>query len=286
LEVGKHVKFSRHVILIGAVMTALVVTMTAAAPASALTKHTVQQTIQNKTGAAAAQVTAPQTAGGITIGTARNAAATYAQTSGKTTRVIAAINDASQSNVAFPVTVPTGSRLAAQPDGSLAVLQDLTGPSSAPGTQQGTVNVLGKISAPWAVDAAGKNLPTTYTYAAGVLTQKVDTAGAVFPVAADPSLAIGFYIVPVFYIAYSRYETFQLYNALGSFASADNLMCSAVPTVFGRNLCTQLLSHFYGPLRTQLTYAVYTLHRCFKQRVPMAPGYWQFVVTYYYTVYC
>lgn len=41
--------------------------------------------------------------------------------------------------------------------------------------------------APWAVDAAGKSLPTTYKVKDGRIVQTVETRGAVFPVVADPS---------------------------------------------------------------------------------------------------
>jgi hypothetical protein len=44
------------------------------------------------------------------------------------------------------------------------------------------------IEAPWAVDAKGARLPTSYTIQGEHLTQHVDTAGATFPVIADPSI--------------------------------------------------------------------------------------------------
>ena len=53
---------------------------------------------------------------------------------------------------------------------------------------------VGKINAPWAVDAAGKRLPTNYTVANGTLVQHVDTAGAAYPVVADPWISYGWYV--------------------------------------------------------------------------------------------
>ncbi|HBV09072.1 MAG TPA: hypothetical protein DEB66_03305 [Micrococcaceae bacterium] len=51
--------------------------------------------------------------------------------------------------------------------------------------------VYGEIETPWAVDANGKSLKTSYSYADGVLTQEVDTEGAKFPVVADPKIRFG-----------------------------------------------------------------------------------------------
>ncbi|MEU4425456.1 hypothetical protein AB0F81_32950 [Actinoplanes sp. NPDC024001] len=49
----------------------------------------------------------------------------------------------------------------------------------------------GVIEAPWARDASGRELPTRYHWADGVLIQETDTAGAVFPVVADPKITFG-----------------------------------------------------------------------------------------------
>lgn len=51
--------------------------------------------------------------------------------------------------------------------------------------------VYGEIETPWAVDASGKSLETSYSFADGVLTQEVDTEGAKFPVVADPKIKFG-----------------------------------------------------------------------------------------------
>ncbi|WP_449407294.1 hypothetical protein [Microbacterium maritypicum] len=51
--------------------------------------------------------------------------------------------------------------------------------------------VVNFIAAPWATDAEGADLETHYTVAGNVVTQHVDTAGAVFPVTADPTMGCG-----------------------------------------------------------------------------------------------
>ncbi|MBX7266013.1 hypothetical protein KIF24_08215 [Micromonospora sp. Llam7] len=52
--------------------------------------------------------------------------------------------------------------------------------------------VVGAIEAPWAKDASGRYLPTSYTLNGSTLVQTTDTAGAAFPVVADPKLTYGF----------------------------------------------------------------------------------------------
>jgi hypothetical protein len=58
--------------------------------------------------------------------------------------------------------------------------------------QAGDTSVtLGNIEAPWAVDARGKSLSTSYTLRGRTLIQNVDTDGAQFPVVADPTITFG-----------------------------------------------------------------------------------------------
>jgi hypothetical protein len=51
--------------------------------------------------------------------------------------------------------------------------------------------LLNVITTPWAKDALGNNLPTSFTVNGTTITQHVDTTGAVFPVVADPQQGCG-----------------------------------------------------------------------------------------------
>jgi hypothetical protein len=197
-------------VTVAAVMS-LMATMISASTAMA-TDQSVQQIIQNKTGATASPMTAPQQAGDISIGTGRSAGKaleSYTQTpDAKSTRVLTVVADASQSVVTYPVTSPAGTRVEPQTNGSVDLVQDVTGP---PADQSGTFTTSATVTTihtPWAVDASGKSLPTTYTFANGVLTQKINTTGAAFPVVADPWVTGGWFD----YVHFSRNETFQIYN--------------------------------------------------------------------------
>lgn len=70
----------------------------------------------------------------------------------------------------FPVEGATG--LLLNPDGTITVMQ-------------GTTRVA-MVSAPWAVDANGALVPTSYRIEAGAIVQIVEHVGAAYPVVADP----------------------------------------------------------------------------------------------------
>ncbi|MEV0408861.1 hypothetical protein [Actinoallomurus sp. NPDC050550] len=63
---------------------------------------------------------------------------------------------------------------------------------------------IGRISAPWAIDAHGRELPTTYTVQGDKLIQQVDTRGAAFPVVADPHYTWGWITGTIYF---NRNET-------------------------------------------------------------------------------
>lgn len=68
-------------------------------------------------------------------------------------------------------------------DESTRLVQGGDGAVSVQNSDGRTVNY---VQPPWAVDAKGKQLPTSFTVEGNVLTQHIDTRGATFPVVADP----------------------------------------------------------------------------------------------------
>jgi len=84
---------------------------------------------------------------------------------------------------------------------------------STPSTNAGlsTLVTLGHMDAPWAVDANGKSVPTSYTVAGNRITQHVTASPATaFPVVADPHVAWPAWYMPE--ILFSNYETGQVRN--------------------------------------------------------------------------
>lgn len=135
-----------------------------------------------------------------------------------------------------------------------------------------TLENVGLVEAPWAVDAKGKQLATQYQVLAdGTVRQNVDVKGATFPVVADPRVSFGTWagVVPVAYITYSRSETSTVaYNAAIG-APMGPIVCKAlVKPVAGA--CTAIVAMFTADL-------IYTAiqansqKRCLKLRIPMSP---------------
>jgi hypothetical protein len=114
----------------------------------------------------------------------------------------------------YNVDLPTGVTLSELEDGGYLMV-DETGES------------VGRIDAPWAKDASGQSLPTAYTLQGNVLTQTTNTAGAVFPVVADPKISFGLRI----YVRYSRAEVreFKARNALVAATTLMGVACGKIP---------------------------------------------------------
>ncbi len=95
------------------------------------------------------------------------------------------LEDASApSTYSFPVALPAGEFLSANPDGSVSVMRSFSG---------GSISV-GEFLAPWAKDATGTPVPTSYSVVGDTLVQNVETTpSTVFPVVADPMfVSIGY----------------------------------------------------------------------------------------------
>jgi hypothetical protein len=225
-------------ILLAVITSVMVGTIMNTAPATAATsKNTVEQTIQTKTGSAAREVTTNQarSADGQVLRTFKQSAAATATTS-SSERVLAALGDG-QSSATFDGLLPAGSTITTAP--SETNYQVLT-PTGAKLT----------IWAPWAVDAAGKSLPTHYTFAGTRITQEVDTTGATFPVVADPSISFGWGI----YVKYSRAETYVIGHQ-PSYYSMANLACAWVKgNTYGGVFCQIILGN-WGKVGTDFYYA-------------------------------
>ena len=88
-------------------------------------------------------------------------------------------NAASTHALEIKTQTPSGSAWTVTKDRSL-VLRDSSATTS-------TDPIMGS-SAPWAYDATGRSLPTSFHVQGSSIIQDVDTTGAVYPITADPSL--------------------------------------------------------------------------------------------------
>jgi hypothetical protein len=88
-------------------------------------------------------------------------------------RILSVLKDsAAPSTTTYDVTLPEGAKMKLDSLGGAVVREN--------------GKTTSRFSAPWAIDAAGRSLPTHYTLSGNALTQLVDTRGATFPVVADP----------------------------------------------------------------------------------------------------
>ncbi|WP_447948091.1 hypothetical protein [Microbacterium maritypicum] len=99
-------------------------------------------------------------------------------------RISTVLWDDSQST-SFGYPLPEGVEGEIQSDGSVILTRALEMDNGSAPTDADVI--VGQIEPAWAVDANGKAVPTTYVLADGMLTQKVDTTDAAFPVVADPT---------------------------------------------------------------------------------------------------
>ena len=118
----------------------------------------------------------------------------------------------------FDLSLAGGASLQMQDDGSVVVLDDA-----------GEVTLV--VQAPWAVDATGTDIPTSFTVDGTTLTQHVEHAGAAYPVNADPVLDWGYLSGTVYFNRNETYrastETAYIALALGA-ACGGNAACSAL----------------------------------------------------------
>jgi hypothetical protein len=76
------------------------------------------------------------------------------------------------------MTLPSGASLVPSPDGGVAIVGE-----------DGTV--IAQVARPWAFDATGSPVETSYRVADNALIQTVSHADSVYPMVADPRLTVG-----------------------------------------------------------------------------------------------
>lgn len=117
-------------------------------------------------------------------------------------RAVLAIPDAdAPSSYDFELQAPEGTKAEHNSDGSITLVSP--GAVQQDGVQ--VDRVIAEINAPWAVDANGVAVPTSYTFDGETLTQNIDfSAVTAFPVVADPKVDWMGYFVR---LTYTKAET-------------------------------------------------------------------------------
>ncbi len=228
-------------------------------PAVAAPSHgdSIQSAIVAKTSSTASEVSAPRSVDGVRVGKAEYAGQTletYLQDRSDGFSVIAVLQEG-QSSATFDGLVKPGQRLEPNGSGGLAILEGDA--------------MVGAIDAPWARDAAGKELRTSYRIDGSAIVQDVDVKGAAFPIIADPTVKAGFHIVPVAYVQYTWSETWYVKNHLPQGAIATALLCSR--TGPAAPYCAYYGALFVNDVRST-TDAAIARKKCLKMRLPSTLG--------------
>lgn len=158
-----------------------------------------------------AQVFAGQTAYANT----EKSTSTVVQDHAGATQILKVINDASApTKYAFRFDLAEGMRLLAGTEGVVI---------------ESNNEVVGYIDAPWAVDATGASVPTSFEVHGDTLIQTVAHQGAAYPVVADPSVSVGRY----WYVRYNRSEVARVNVRIveAGNAAGITLMCGMLAAV-------------------------------------------------------
>ena len=131
----------------------------------------------------------------------------------------------------FPVNLPAGVQLQASGDGGYF--------AGLPGGQVLT------IAAPWARDAVGKTVPTTYRLEGQTLIQTVAHAGFTYPIVADPYITLGWYV----YLHYTKADISRYWSGttfLNQAAAAA--ACAAIAGAYGAAACGSLSGGWFSSI--------------------------------------
>lgn len=145
---------------------------------------------------------------------------TVARTTENGAQVIAVLR--SGNTARFKMDLPKGGRLVEGPEGSLVIVKS---------DDEGGA-ILGRVEAPWAVDARGTALPTSYTVKGSTLVQNVDTKGATYPVVADPQLSAGWswWVGPTWVVKFNKGDVHDIMagHYWWSVGALMTIICAAV----------------------------------------------------------
>ncbi len=92
---------------------------------------------------------------------------------------------------------------------------------------------MNRVEAPWATDALGRDLPTSFSVNGSILTQSVDLSNAEFPVVADPTFACK----PICNAYFNKAETRDIANGSSGAGVMITAACAAVGGPIGGIVC-------------------------------------------------
>ncbi|MFD7924208.1 hypothetical protein ACFV3R_34020 [Streptomyces sp. NPDC059740] len=130
-------------------------------------------------------------------------------------------------------------------------------------------HIIGDIEAPWAKDANGAAVPTTYTVSGNQLIQNVSfTSTTAFPVVADPKVSFGWWI----YIRFSKSEVKKIGPKIGGAASVAAYVCDVIPNHTAASVCKAVSA--FGLAHIGATFVKAAVKkRCVELKFAYSPAY-------------
>ncbi len=131
---------------------------------------------------------------------------------------IVILNEDAPTSYDFAFDMPSGYKLREDGNGGIEALND-------------DGDVVGVITAPWAVDADGEAVRTSYKLSGSAIVQTIQHSGAAYPVVADPSITYGAHI----YIWYDMDEintaqaSYGLYQSLAALGTCGSIALTPAP---------------------------------------------------------
>lgn len=168
-------------------------------------------------------------------------------------------NRGASESFAYTVDLPDGARIVPDDDGGADIL-------AANGASLAT------IDPPWAADADGSELPTSYAIQGDRIVQTVDKTGATLPVVADPKIEWHWYWFAKAKLWLTRHETERIYRrreAGAVFSAVSGGVCLLLPPPFGW-ACGVVIAAKYADFNINIRQA-HQRHHCLTVLVGASP---------------
>ncbi|MFE2291217.1 hypothetical protein [Streptomyces sp. NPDC059452] len=156
-------------------------------------------------------------------------------------RALTSLKDASApAQQRYELSLPAGTQAVANETGGFDLVRRSDSDSDSPDVAIGT------IDAPWAKDANGKDVPTSYKLNGSTLVQSVEiNKDTAFPVVADPKVSTGLFL----YVKFSKAEV-KKYESKVKYAAGGSALCGLLAIPLASVACFAIsgssLTHLSG----------------------------------------
>jgi hypothetical protein len=140
-------------------------------------------------------------------------------------RALIKLNDASAPKTQrFTLNLPVGATAVPDRNGGFELVRPVSDGAE----------VIGTVAAPWAKDANGKPVRTSYKLDGNQLIQTIDTnAKTAFPVVADPTVSLGWAV----YVRWNKDEVHNVATKIAGGVAVGDFLCDQIPNHTAQGFC-------------------------------------------------